>query len=132
LIAIAVLNLVAQLVFGQSSLESGKHAFERFDFEAAFKILKPLADAGNTEAQELIGEVCGFGYPKTTTKTPKQDDLCPRAQSIRWYRLAAQKGNPKAQCNLGIALSLDNEKKRVRGIQVDAPVCGARLPRLYV
>lgn len=97
--------------FGQSLLEQGKQALVNLDSEAAFRILKPLADAGDTDAQESMGDLCYFqGFPRATTKTANHDDSCPNTQAVGWYRLAAQKGNPKAQCNLGSLLSFDGEK----------------------
>jgi TPR repeat protein len=89
---------------GQSTLERGSQAFKQGDLASAFKILKPLADAGNASAQELLGEVCYVGYD-VGYNIP-----CNDAQAIQWYRLAAQNGNPKAQCRLGTRLRIDQKK----------------------
>lgn len=73
-------------------LEDGKAAYDgRHDYQAALKLLQPLATQGNPEAQLYVGVMYenGQGVKKSY------------AQAMKWYRKAALKGNVFAQHNLG-------------------------------
>lgn len=106
----AMVSLMAALALGQSPLEQGQRALDGGDFYFAYPILKPLADAGNTDAQEAMGELCDGGVPRVPTKNPDKPIYCSDAQSAHWYKLAAQKGSAKAQCKLGMNLSIYQKK----------------------
>jgi TPR repeat protein len=86
-------------------LEDGLAALDRFDFDAAFKLLQPLAEQGDVQAQVRLGVICrnGWGMPVDY------------AQAIKWYRLAADQDNPQAQFDLG-ELYADGQ-----GVAVDYP-----------
>lgn len=66
-------------------------AFEAGDYETAYKLLKPLADQGDTKAQNHLGVhyFLGLGVAKDQRK------------AVEWYEKAAKQGDPDAQRNLG-------------------------------
>jgi TPR repeat protein len=72
-------------------LEDGLAALDKLDFTTAVKLLEPLAEQGNVEAQVRLGVICrnGLGMPVDFT------------QAVKWYRLAADQDNPQAQFDLG-------------------------------
>jgi uncharacterized protein len=71
--------------------EDGKAAFNREEFATALRILRPLADRRNPQAQALLGSMyaLGEGVPKNY------------AAALTWYRAAAARGNADAQFGLG-------------------------------
>jgi TPR repeat protein len=77
------------VVAGQ--LEDGLAALDKLDFTTAVKLLEPLAEQGNVEAQVRLGVICrnGLGMPVDFT------------HAVKWYRLAADQDNPQAQFDLG-------------------------------
>jgi len=85
-VVILVLAMPAHAGFDQAAA-----AFEKRDYAAALKELKPLADKGDARSQYAMGVLAenGFGMPK---------DL---KQAANWYRKAAEQGNTDAQFNLG-------------------------------
>jgi TPR repeat protein len=44
-----------------AALEDGRDAYQKGDYAAALKLLRPLADAGNPEAQVFVGMSYEFG-----------------------------------------------------------------------
>jgi len=74
-------------------LEDGNMAYQRGDYATAVKVLRPLVDQGNADAQDILAIMyfVGQGVP--------QD----RGEAIRLYRLAAEQGNAHAQDVLGFA-----------------------------
>jgi uncharacterized protein len=72
-------------------LEDGLAAYEKYDYETALKMLEPLADQGNVDAQVRLGIMYrnGRGVPVDYVK------------AVKWYRLAADQDNAKAQFDLG-------------------------------
>lgn len=83
---------LAPVVAVSGPLEEGRGAFERGDYAAALRLLGPLAERGDAEAQSRLGVMyaAGRGVP--------QDYVA----AVKWYRLAAEQGNAKAQHNLGV------------------------------
>jgi hypothetical protein len=81
-----VLAMPAHAGFDQAAA-----AFEKGDYAAALKELKPLVAKGDPRSQYAMGVMAenGFGMPK---------DL---VQAATWYRKAAEQGNTDAQFNLG-------------------------------
>ena len=73
------------------SLEDGLAAVQRGDFETANRLLLPLAEQGDAEAQFNLGLMydSGRGVP--------QDG----AEALKWLRLAADQGYADAQNSLG-------------------------------
>ena len=69
----------------------GFAAYERGDYDTAFKELKPLAEQGDTDAQHSLGVMydTGQGVPQDYK------------EAATWYRKAAEQGYAPAQYNLG-------------------------------
>jgi TPR repeat protein len=90
---------VALLVFavpaGAQSLEermkSAAGAYERKDFAAAIAVWRPLAEAGNAEAQTLLGAMYWSGEGVTRD----------HREAAKWYLRAAEKGYARAQNDIG-------------------------------
>ncbi len=81
-----------------ADLERGTRAFENGDYRTARYELEPLANAGNADAQYVIGfmHALGRGYPK---------DL---VQAEKWFILSARGGNqdaPEARDRIATKLS---------------------------
>jgi len=75
----------------QQALTAGIAAYNRSDYATALEKLKPLAEQGNAEAQNQLGEMYYYG------KGVAQD----YAKAVHWYRKAAEQGNALGQTNLG-------------------------------
>ncbi|GGB10910.1 tetratricopeptide repeat protein [Allosediminivita pacifica] len=61
------------------------------DFDAAHQALRPLARAGNADAEELIGVIYALGLGV------EQDHV----RAFEWYLRSAMKGHPGAQSGVG-------------------------------
>ena len=91
----AGLPLLAALSFAMppawADFDQAAAAFDKGDYTAALKELKPLADKGDPRSQYAMGVMAenGFGMPKNL------------AQAASWYHKAAEQGNTDAQYNLG-------------------------------
>jgi uncharacterized protein len=72
-------------------LEDGLAAYDNYDYATALKMLEPLADQGNVEAQVRLGIMYrnGRGVPVDYVN------------ALKWYRLAAAQDNAQAQFDLG-------------------------------
>jgi TPR repeat protein len=92
---IASLSVLAALAHAATAgpVEDGTAAYQRGDYRMAVKLLRPLADQGNADAQDILAIMyyVGQGLPQN------------RAEAIRLYRLAAEQGNAHAQDALGFA-----------------------------
>ena len=66
-------------------------AYDNGDYATAFKLVKPFADQGNSDAQYLLGVMYQYGEGVI------EDDK----EAVRWYRMAAMQGGAFAQFNLG-------------------------------
>jgi len=66
-------------------------AYQRGDFDMAMKELLPLAKQGDAMAQFMVGSMhhTGQGVPQDY------------AETVRWLRLAAEKGDGAGQAGLG-------------------------------
>jgi uncharacterized protein len=73
----------------------GMRAIKLADFPAALELLRPIADAGDPEAQNAVGEILTDGKRGVTI-----DD----AQAAAWFRKAATQGYAAGQVNLGLML----------------------------
>jgi len=73
-------------------LEDGEAAFKREEYTTALKILRPLAEQGDPEAQWIVGGlfISGDGVP---------EDL---KEAEKWWRKSADQGHVEAQYFLGI------------------------------
>ncbi len=83
-------SLVAPASGGQ--FDDGVAAYERGDYATAFRLMKPLAEAGYAMAQHNLDVMYDFGRG-----VPQSD-----AEALTWYRKAAETGLPEAQHNLGL------------------------------
>ena len=72
-------------------LEDALAAHDRGDEATALRLIRPLADQGNADAQYALGFMYarGQGVPQNY------------AEAAKWWRLAADQGNTFAQYNLG-------------------------------
>jgi uncharacterized protein len=73
-------------------LQDGEAAFDRRDYQTALKLLQPLADQGNPDAQYWIGLVHTISWYGAT-----RDD----AAAMKWFRKSADQSNPDAQREIG-------------------------------
>ncbi len=76
--------------------DDGVEALHRGDFATAYRIFKPLAEAGDRAAQNNLGILYrnGQGVPQNY------------AEALKWFRRSADQGSAWAQYNLGMAYQL--------------------------
>src|ERR1700704_2814878 len=76
--------------------EDAESAYRHHDYAAALKLLLPLAEQGNPQAQNDLGMIYenGQGVAKD------------ERQALAWYRKAADQGFDKAEFNLGAMYDL--------------------------
>jgi len=79
----------------RGTIEDAEKAYDRGDYQTAFRLYKPLAKQGDARAQFNLGMMyeSGRGVP--------QND----AEMLKWYRKAADQGHALAQFNLGLQYS---------------------------
>jgi hypothetical protein len=77
---------------GAGALEDGMAAYLRGDHATAHRLLRPLADQGDANAQILLGRMYSQGQGVT------QD----YALAMQWFRKAADQGYGVAQSSLGL------------------------------
>ncbi|QPF94531.1 tetratricopeptide repeat protein [Bradyrhizobium commune] len=92
-LAAIVLALAATGVAHADTLGAGSAAFSRGDYNNAARLLLPLAERGNAQAQGMVG----FMYA-TGQGLPQAYDA-----AGYWYRQAAEQGDTTAQYLLGLA-----------------------------
>ena len=80
--------LVFAVAATPQDLDEGRQAYESGDYETALRILRPLAEQRNSEAQYQIGWVF---QPYDWSK------------AVYWWRHAAEQGHAKAQDAMGMA-----------------------------
>src|SRR6185369_3595823 len=70
--------------------EDGMVAYNRGDYVPAMKLFRPMAQAGNAKAQNLMGVMYhkGEGVARSSAK------------AFMWFSLAAKKGDTQAKANL--------------------------------
>ena len=78
-------------VSGCTDYQAGEDAYNRGDYETAFKKFLPLAEQGDARAQVYLGLLYekGNGVPQNDT------------EAVKWFRLAADQGKAYAQSILG-------------------------------
>ncbi len=89
-LAIAIMALAVSAHAGP--LEDGVAAYERKDYATALRLLRPLAERGDTRAQG------GLGFMYTIGRGVPQD----YAEAANWYLKAAEQGSAGAQNILGV------------------------------
>ncbi len=79
-------------------LEDGVVAYDRGDYATALRLLRPLAEKGNADAQYKLGQIydSGDGATKDTVEAAKWF-----AEAMKQYRKAAAQGDAKAKEKLG-------------------------------
>lgn len=87
---IALLLVVNLSAFG-ADLDGGLSALKAGKYAEALKILIPIANGGDDEAQRILGEMCYNGQGM------KRDLVA----SFKWTEVSASSGNKIAQYNLG-------------------------------
>lgn len=75
----------------RADFADGLAAYDGGDFETALEEWRPLAEAGDAEAQVALAGLYLAGAGVATDA----------AAAVRWYRRAAEAGHPVAQLNLG-------------------------------
>ena len=75
----------------QYSVQAGRTALTNNDYDEALKQFKPLADAGDSEAQSHLGSLYYVGKGVTKNLT----------EAFNWYKKSADQGNVDAQCSIG-------------------------------
>jgi hypothetical protein len=120
---------VAQSVgLSRPALTNPYMAFQNGDYATALRLARPLAEAGDAQAQTFLGLIFyrGYGVPQDFAESLKwfrraaeqgspvaqfyiglmysKGQGVPRdyAEAARWYRLSADQGDPEAQYNLGV------------------------------
>jgi TPR repeat protein len=72
-------------------VEDAKNMMERGEYKEAYKVLYPMAQTGNAEAEELIGSMYALGTGVD------RDDI----RAFEWYLRASMRGHPGAQSGIG-------------------------------
>ena len=86
-----VLCIVFFSTFAFADIEEARDAMEANQFDKAMQMLRPAANAGNADAEELIGIMYAMGLGVT------QDDR----RAFEWYLRSAMKGHAGAQSGVG-------------------------------
>ena len=81
--------LISNLVF--ADIEEARDAMEANQFNEAMQLLWPAANAGNADAEELIGILYAMGLGV------ERDDR----RAFEWYLRSAMKGHAGAQSGIG-------------------------------
>ncbi len=87
-----------------SNLTAGLAAFEAEDYTNAFKLLKPIADRGDAEAQCIVANMYHLGLGL------ERDVL----EAVKWYKKSAEQGYGVASNNLAEIFAIGD-----RGIAID-------------
>ena len=79
-----------------ADFNSGLDAYEDKDYATALRIWQPLAEAGDMDAQAMLGQMYLYG-----DGIPKNEEI-----SSKWYELAAKQGDSVSQNFIGVAYEL--------------------------
>ena len=101
---IATFVAAASMTAAAQNLDAARAAYEREDYDTAFKLYSPAANKANAEAQYRLGLMHKFGWGTDR-------DLIAAAN---WLRRAADQQHPEAQAELGVLYKLG------RGVKEDA------------
>lgn len=77
---------------GWADYLDGLHAYERHDFATALRVWRPLAEAGDPEAQHRLGEMYLLGRGVDTSDR----------EAVQWFGRSAESGYALAQYELGM------------------------------
>ena len=96
---LVMLGLAPGVAFG-TDLETARAAYEREDYEAALRELRPLAEQGDAEARVMLGEMYYSGKGVPGNGVPKD-----YGEALKWVKPAAEQGHAAAQHRLGLILN---------------------------
>lgn len=91
---VILLVLVWTMLMGPAHADvydDGRNAYITGDYNKALVVLKPLAEAGDPNAQKIMGIM--YDYGQGVAKDPKQ--------ALYWYTLSANQGDPAVQYQVG-------------------------------
>jgi len=86
-ILVASLFVLAPHVAAAGSFEDAAAAYDRHDYETAWRLLLPLGEQGDARAQATLGAMAEHGFG-----VAKSDE-----EAALWRRRAAEQGDAKAQ-----------------------------------
>ena len=92
LVTILLIGSLAAGVAGAADLDAGLRAYHGGDYERALELWRPLAEAGDREAQLVLAYMHRRGIGTAADAE----------EAARWYRKAAKQGVPEAQYQLGL------------------------------
>ncbi len=104
---------------GECRIRGGEYtAYDRADYRSALDAWRESAEAGNPEAQHLVGEI----FEKGMGRPPDY------AEAAAWYRRAAEQGYAKSQIALGYLyeMGLGVEQDMVESLEWYRRASGAR------
>ena len=101
---IATLVAAVTMTAAAQDLDAARAAYEREDYDTAFKLYSPAANKANAEAQYRLGLMYKFGWGT-------ERDLTVAAN---WLQRAAEQQHSEAQAELGVLYKLG------RGVKEDA------------
>lgn len=101
---IAMFVASASMAAAAQGLDTARGAYEREDYDTAFKLYSPAAENADAEAQYRLGLMYKFGWG--TDRDLKA--------AANWLRRAANQQHPEAQAELGVLYKLG------RGVNEDA------------
>lgn len=93
-----IVTLALSLTAAQADLDSAQAAYQRKDYDLAFKEFQALAEQGDSSAQSSLGVMYELGRG-----TPKDVD-----KAVYWYTRSAEQGNDNGQYNLGTLYYMGN------------------------
>jgi len=90
----------------KDDFQNAQDAYDRQDYETAYKLLAPLGEQGHAFAQFNLGTLYseGKGVPHD------------HKEAVKWFRLAAEQGDVAAKSQLDLLLKKKDFWKRVKGI----------------
>jgi len=86
----------------ETTLNAGVEKCRQDEYQAAFDLLRPLAEKGNTKAQYWMGRCHEWRRGPTFDSGQPEDG----AQALHWYRMAAKQGHMQAQAALAHLLTM--------------------------
>lgn len=90
--ALILAGLLLAGLANAGELEDAKVLFEQKKYPEAMKLYTKLANAGNVEAQQLLGQMYWYGEAGAVDE----------AKATMWFQKAAAKGNKVAEASLGV------------------------------
>jgi TPR repeat protein len=95
-VSVCLIILLSSLLWSpytwSQTYEEGKQAYLDKDYDKALQILRPLAEAGESQSQITIGIMYDYGHG--VPADPKE--------ALKWYKLAAEQGVPVVQHDIGV------------------------------